>query len=573
MKREACNVKHMKYKLQPHSPRFTLHASRKMFHTPRFTFHERGFSLLELIIYIGIVTAISGVFIAIIVNLNLSSSKSKAETEVQQNLRLAMGDIAQTVRNGTRITSPAGGASAATSTMTVFGINPVTIVAGRFHALALLSDSSVKAWGYNANGRLGNNSTSDSNIPIAVPGISGATAISAGEHSLALLSNGTVKAWGWNYRGELGDGTTTDRWTPITVPGLSNVTAVSAGTEHSLALLSNGTIKAWGYNLYGQLGDGTNATSTTPVTVSGITTAVAIIAKGNSSYALLADGTMKAWGRNAYGQLGDDTTTDRNTPVAVCTATGNCGTPLSGISTIGAGGAHGFAILNTGKLKAWGFNASGQVGDGTTTDRYAPVTVCDTGATAGNCDTSPLLNVTSVIGGGSHSIALLSSGAVKGWGYNFNGQVGDNSTTTRNTPVNVSGISTAVGVSAGGGFSLAVVSDGSSQGWGYNFYGQVGDGSNSDRWTPVTSITGINTRYFLSGTTLKKQVGSAPAESITNDEVNITYLNFATLQNTATSNSTVSATSLQYGMTVGYNSSQAQFTYAQSATSTAALGN
>ena len=119
-----------------------------------------------------------------------------------------------------------------------------------------------------------------------------------GRHSLALLSDGTIKAWGWNREGQLGDGTSNNSSnTAVSVSGITNAVAVSSGDMHSLALLSDGTVKVWGYNGEGQLGDGTTISRLTPVTVSGITNAVAVSAGGyRYSLALLSDGTVKAWG-------------------------------------------------------------------------------------------------------------------------------------------------------------------------------------------------------------------------------------------------------------------------------------
>ena len=128
------------------------------------------------------------------------------------------------------------------------------------------------AWGCNDSGQLGNGTTTDSDVPVAVSGLGGVTAIAAGaDHSLALLSDGTVMAWGYNGSGQLGNGTTTDSDVPVAVSGLSGtVTAIAGGGTHSLALLSDGTVMAWGRNGSGQLGNGTTTDSHVPVAVSGL---------------------------------------------------------------------------------------------------------------------------------------------------------------------------------------------------------------------------------------------------------------------------------------------------------------
>ena len=125
-------------------------------------------------------------------------------------------------------------------------------------------------------------------------------AIAGGDsHSLALKSDGTVWAWGYNGCGQLGDGSTTNRLTPVQVSGLTGVVAIAGGGSHSLALKSDGTVWAWGCNDYGQLGDGTTTNRLTPVQVSGLTGVVAIAGGGAHSLALKSDGTVWAWGATA----------------------------------------------------------------------------------------------------------------------------------------------------------------------------------------------------------------------------------------------------------------------------------
>ncbi|MGC9030112.1 MAG: RCC1 domain-containing protein [Desulfomonilaceae bacterium] len=209
---------------------------------------------------------------------------------------------------------------------------------------ALTQDGFVYAWGFNEQGQLGDGTTISKSVPNKIPSLSKVVSIAGGAaciypgstilggHALALKSDGTVWAWGYNGAGQLGDGTTTYRATPVQVSGLNDVIAIAAGggiadgltfPGHSLALKSDGTVWAWGYNGYGQLGDGTTTNRLTPVQVSGLTNVVAIAAGGLHSLAKKSDGTVWAWGYNGYGQLGDGTTTNRLTPVQVSGITGN----------------------------------------------------------------------------------------------------------------------------------------------------------------------------------------------------------------------------------------------------------
>ena len=309
------------------------------------------------------------------------------------------------------------------------------------------SPGSAWAWGSNSYGELGNGTTTDSSIPIAVSLPSGTTvtAVAGGfYHSLALTSSGQVLAWGYNYYGELGNGTTTNSSISVAVslPSGTTVTAIAGGGYHSLALTSSGQVLAWGSNGQGQLGNGTTTSSSTPVAVSlpSGTTVTAIAAGYYHSLALTSSGQVLAWGYNADGELGNGTTTNRSTPVAVSLPSGTTVTAI-------AGGDHSLALTSTGQVLAWGSNSNGQLGNGTTTISSIPVAVSLPSGTT----------VTAIAGGTSHSLALTSTGQVLAWGRNLEGELGNGTTTTdSSTPVVVSAIRAAVAISGGGYHSLAI---------------------------------------------------------------------------------------------------------------------
>jgi alpha-tubulin suppressor-like RCC1 family protein len=346
----------------------------------------------------------------------------------------------------------------------------------------------IITWGSNINGQLGRSNPSVNLNPGPVAGInqaSGAVAVAAGStHSLALKSDGSVLAWGSNANGQLGDGTTVSKLAPIQVSGLgagSGVVSIAAGASFSLALKSDGTVLAWGLNSNGQLGDGTTVQRTTPVQVSnlGSGSGVVSVAAGFGAHglALKSDGTVLGWGQNSSGQLGDGTTSQKTIPVPVS----GLGVS-SGVVAIAVGSSFSFARKSDGSVLAWGANSNGQLGDGTTTAKNTPVPV--SGFEAGS-------GVVAIAAGLTHSLAVKSDGTVWSWGFNGSGQLGDGTFTQRMIPGPVSDpsgtgfLTGAAAVAAGSIYSLAIKADGAMLAWGNNTSGELGDGSVTLRVTPV----------------------------------------------------------------------------------------
>ncbi len=406
---------------------------------------------------------------------------------------------------------------------------------GRGNDLVLVwANNHALAWGSNAYGQLGDYTTTNRPIPVPVTALgvlAGKTVVAVaagGNHSVALCSDGTVAAWGYNSEGQLGDNTTTNRSVPVavnTVSGISAlfgkaVVAVAAGDRHSLALCSDGTVAAWGYNYYAQLGDNTWTSRSMPVAVNtaeGVSalfgkTVVAVAAGSGHSLALCSDGTVAAWGYNYYGQLGDNTTTQRNVPVAVNTASGVFALFGKTVVAVAAGKYHSLALCSDGTVAAWGYNSLGQLGDNTTTQRNEPVAV----NTASGVSALFGKTVVGIAAGQYHSVSLCSDGTVAAWGYNSTGQLGDNTTTQRNVPVavnNASGVSslfgkTVVAVAAGDGCSLALCSDGTMATWGSNSLGQLGDNTTTQRNVPVAVST---TQFSADGRFARVKGGSSHA--------------------------------------------------------------
>ena len=229
-------------------------------------------------------------------------------------------------------------------------------------------------------------------------------------------------------------------------------------------------MRCWGRNSYRQLGDGTQLNRSTPVAVSGLGSGARQVSTGEyHSCALDSSSLVRCWGQNTYGQLGDGSTTDRLTPVVVA----GLGTVRN--TPVGAGINHSCAINAANRVLCWGTNASGQLGDGTTPTRLTPVPVSGLN-----------LDVVSLSTNYSQNCAVTSAGAVRCWGYNNNGQLGDGSTTNRLVPVAAAGLTAGItDVTLSWSHSCALTSAGYSRCWGSNAVGTFGDGTTNSSYVPV----------------------------------------------------------------------------------------
>jgi alpha-tubulin suppressor-like RCC1 family protein/subtilisin family serine protease len=335
---------------------------------------------------------------------------------------------------GSALSGQLGDGTGSTTTampVLVYDFGGATAVsAGGAHTLALKGDGTVWAWGANGGGQLGftEQFISNRSRPVQVPGVSGVVAIAAGGgHSLALKGDGTVWAWGANGSGQVGNGSYTERSPDAAqVAGLSNVKAVSAGGAYSLAVKHDGTVWGWGANYYGNthtgvLGLPSNSFGTpTPVQIGGITNVAEVAAGGTHVVALKNDGTVWTWGGDQFGQLGDGGSTGPGgtTPRQIS---------LANVAAVSAGFEHALALRTDGTVWAWGHNVGGTLGDGTTTDRNAPVQVTLDAAATG------------IDAGPQHSAAVMADGSVRAWGTNGSGRLGDRTRVDRAVPVRVSG--------------------------------------------------------------------------------------------------------------------------------------
>lgn len=290
-------------------------------------------------------------------------------------------------------------------------------------------------------------------------------------HTLFIGSDGSLWAMGANGNGELGDGTTTDQHTPeMILP--NNVVAVAGGWFHSVLVKSDGNLWGMGGNNNGQLGDGGNTDQHSPeqIIFNGGVTAVA--AGGYQSLFLKTNDVL--WGMGAGGTLGNGNSCDIHGPIQLA---GN-------VTTMAAGDGNTYFVDNNGSIWATGFNYNGQVGDGTTTYRNYFVEIFT--------NKSVFSGGLAVSGNFTHACySYLAPGAVIslwGWGDNYNGDIGDCTTTERNSPVEA--LSSGVAAIAAGGYhTLVLKNDGSLWAMGDNSYGQLGDGTTTPHYCPEMIVS------------------------------------------------------------------------------------
>ena len=364
----------------------------------------------------------------------------------------------------------------------VWGISSsATAVSGGFdHSAVLLADGTVRTFGSNSYGGLGVNDNSNRSTPVQVWGISSsATAVACARFgTVVLLADGTVRTFGNNNLGQLGVNDTTTRLTPVQVWGISSsATAISTFFYHVAVLLADGTVRTFGYNNFGQLGVNDTTSRLTPVQVWGISSSAVAVAVGRyHTSVLLADGTVRVFGRNIYGQLGVNDTTQRNTPVQMF------GISSSAIAIAG-GGYHTSVLLSDGTVRTVGRNNVGQLGVNDLLNRSTPVQVI----------TVSQVNTQVKIANGHYFTAvLLADGTVRTFGQNTNGQLGVNDTTSRLTPVQVWGISSsATAIECGNYHSLVLLDNGTVRSFGNSGFGALGLNDLTDRPTPV-QVWGIS---------------------------------------------------------------------------------
>jgi alpha-tubulin suppressor-like RCC1 family protein len=378
--------------------------------------------------------------------------------------RNTQGQLGINVTGGSRLTP-----------VQVLNITSATAVACGFtHTSVLLADGTVRTFGENVGGQLGVGDTTNRSTPVQVFGISSsATAIAGGfRNTIVLLADGTVRTVGGNGSGQLGVADTVNRLIPVKVGVSGN--KVAGGLYHTAVISNDGTVRTFGSNDSGELGVGNTTSRLTPVQVTGLTSAIATACGGYGSTAvLLNDGTVRTFGSNNNGQLGVNDTTNRLTPVTVLN--------ITSATVVACGYYHMAFLLADGTVRTTGSSQFGQLGININTSRLTPVQVFGISSSA-----------VAVACGAWHTAVLLANGTVQTLGRNTEGQLGVNDTTSRQTPVQVWGISSsATAVACGYYFTTVLLADGTVRTFGNNSYGQLGVNDTTQRNTPV-QVWGIS---------------------------------------------------------------------------------
>jgi alpha-tubulin suppressor-like RCC1 family protein len=337
-------------------------------------------------------------------------------------------------------------------------------------------DSLLWLWGSNSYGKLGDNTGTDRSSPVqTITGGANWKQVACGrEHTAAVKTDGTLWLWGENTFGNLGNGNGYILYSSPaeTITGGTDWKQVACGYIHTAAIKTDGTLWLWGGNAYGQLGDDTTDNRSSPVqTVTGGTDWKQVACGDSFTVAIKTDGTLWTWGYNGYGQLGDDTTDTKLSPVQTIAGGTNW-------HQVACGYRHTAAVKNDGTLWTWGRNYNGQLGDDTTDNKSSPVQAI-TGGT----------NWKQVACGREHTAAVKVDGTLWAWGRNYNGQLGDDTTDNKSSPVQaITGGTNWKQVACGREHTAAVKADGTLWAWGRNAYGRLGDGTGTGRSSPVQTI-------------------------------------------------------------------------------------
>ena len=332
-------------------------------------------------------------------------------------------------------------------------------------------------WGRNSYGHLGDGTTVNKSSPVqTVAGGTNWKQVACGTNFTAAVKNdGSLWFCGYNWFGQLGDNTRTHKSSPVqTIAGGNNWKSVACGYAHNATLKTDGSLWVWGLNTKGQLGDGTTTHKSSPVqTIAGGTNWAQVACGYDHTAAIKNDGSLWLCGYNRQGQLGDNTRVDKSSPIQTVAGGNNW-------AQVACGNWFTAAIKTDGTLWTWGYNASGQLGDGTVVAKSSPIQT----VAGGN-------NWKSVACGTYSTAAIKNDGTLWLWGCNPYGQLGDNTVVYKSSPIQtVAGGTNWRSVASGINHTAAVKIDGTLWIWGLDNYGQLGDGTVVAKSSPIQTVAG-----------------------------------------------------------------------------------
>ena len=351
--------------------------------------------------------------------------------------------------------------------------SPVQVITGGVNYVTATFDNTIVV---RTDGRI---SAAGGNIVDAQKYIPGTTIVEFDDVFVKrdVFSVGNLWGWGSNSDGQLGDNTTVDKSSPIqTTAGGTNWKQVAGAGSHIAAIKTDSTLWTWGWNALGQLGTNNQLNRSSPVqTVSGGTNWKQVACGAVHTSAIKTDGTLWTWGSNSSGRLGTNNQLNRSSPVQTIAGGNNW-------KHVACGSSHTVAIKTDGTLWGWGHNTSGRLGDDTTVSKSSPVQTVSGGTTWKQ-----------VACGSSHTVAIKTDGTLWTWGTNTNGQLGDNTTVDKSSPVQtVSGGTTWKQVAGGAAHTAAIKTDGTLWLWGLNTNGRLGTNNELNSSSPVQTIAGGN---------------------------------------------------------------------------------
>jgi len=332
------------------------------------------------------------------------------------------------------------------------------------------------SWGVNFNGILGDGTTDDKSSPVQIGDTDNWAKVSCRNAGFAIKQDGTMWSWGENYGGTLGNGTTVNISSPVQI-GLNSVWVdVKTNGVHAFAKKNNNTLWSWGVNYNGILGDNTTVNKSSPVQV-GADSDWAEFATGEGfGAAIKENGTLWIWGNNYDGVFGNNSDSwpadNRSSPIQIGSDTN--------WAQVSCGEYCMAAIKNDGSLYAWGENNYGILGDGTTDSRSSPVQI--------GSDTWKQISL-SPENNQAFALAIKSNGTLWAWGRNDDGQLGDNTTIYKSSPIQIGSETSWSYVAASRRTSYGIKADGSLWAWGYNDEGQLGNENTVSTSSPVQILT------------------------------------------------------------------------------------